>query len=278
MPTLSSWSLLLVAPAVVLAACGTQAPDTPPARADFALAPDALELCLPNNDGVVERQKVNFITGLSADVVANPPGTLATFDPRGRLVDGQLEWDLSTIDGVVAPLRVEAARDFWFAKHFPDGEIAMGTTVKADTLQVLRAESDRVLLLGLASRQPEQTLLVYSPPVVAMRFPMQVGQSFTSSSELKDGSKLNGLPFYSQDSYEIRIDVEGMLRLPHLRLHRVLRLETLVTIHTFGNVTKTTRQLQWFTECYGEVARALSQTDEKEALFTQATELRRLAL
>jgi hypothetical protein len=69
-----------------------------------------------------------------------------------------------------------------------------------------------------------------------------------------------------------------MLRLPHLRLHRVLRLETLVTIHTFGNVTKTTRQLQWFTECYGEVARALSQTDEKEALFTQATELRRLAL
>lgn len=132
--------------------------------------------------------------------------------------------------------------------------------------------------MGLASREPDKTLTIYEPPIVALKFPLEAGLTYSSSATLKEGSKVDGLPVYTEDTYSTTIRAEGNLRLPHLRLHRTLRVETEVTIRTLGGVVTKTRQLQWFSECYGEVVRALSQTDESDPLFVKATELRRLSL
>lgn len=110
-----------------------------------------------------------------------------------------------------------------------------------------------------------------------MRFPLRRGLKFTSSSKTKPGAVLKGLAIYTEDTYEIAINNEGVVRLPNLRLHRTLMIETKVTSNTMGGASRTTRQLQWFSECYGEVVRALSTADEKEPLFSKATELRRLS-
>jgi hypothetical protein len=246
---------------------------------DHHVLPDN-KLCLPDIDGEVEWDEVNFISGLGYDVVVNPPGTVAKLDPIGRQVDGKQEWDFSAVDGVVVHMKVEKVSDFWFAKYFPEGDIAMGSTAKADTLQILDIDDgeQNVKLLGFASREPEKTLTIYDPPIVAMKFPMKVGQRFTSCGKTKEGSKVNNLSVYTEDCYDIAINQEGKLRLPHLKLSRVLLIETQVTIKTLGGVTTRTRQLQWFAECYGEVVRALSQADEPDVLFTEALELRRLSL
>ena len=260
------------------AGCAGPDPDFSDAGWDFGVAPDMLT-CLPNNDGVIEQSELMFVLGLPpANYRANPPGTTVGINPAGQLINGKIEWDFSSLAGKIFKLKVEPVAGTWYAKHFPDGDIAMVTSIKADTLQILNVDSGKVYLLGLASRKPDHTLTIYDPPISAMRFPLRKGLKFTASSSLKIGSKIDGLPVTSKDTFEVSINTEGVLRLPNLKLHRVLLIETLVTSKTLGGVTNTTRQLQWFSECYGEVVRALSVINEKDALFKTATELRRLAL
>ena len=271
-------SLLALALALVAAGCAGPDPSFNDAGWDFGVAPDMLS-CLPNNDGVIEQKELLFVLGLPpANYRANPPGTTVGINPSGQMVDGKLEWDFSSLAGQIVQLKVEPVAGTWYAKHFPLGDMAMVTSVKGDTLQVLNIDSNKVFLLGLASRKPEDTLTIYDPPISAMRFPLRKGIKFTATSSLKAGSKINGLPITTKDTYEVSINTEGVLRLPNLKLHRVLLIETLVTSKTLGGVTNTTRQLQWFSECYGEVVRALSNINEKDALFKTASELRRLAL
>ncbi len=269
--------VLLVA---ALSACAGPNPVFSDGGQDFTLMDDTLT-CLPDNDGTIQQHELNFIAGLTASYRSNPPNTLAGLDARGQLIDGKLEWDFSSPAGKIYKLKVERPADFWFAKHFPTGDIAMGVTVEDDTLQVLQLQQDRVLLLGLASRKPDtapgHTLMIYDQPVVAMRFPLRRGLKFSSTGKTKAGAVLKGLKLYTEDTYEIAINNEGVVRLPNLKLHRTLMIETKVTSNTMGGANRTTRQLQWFSECYGEVVRALSTADEKEPLFSKATELRRLS-
>lgn len=269
--------LLLTCCGALLVGCPGPDPTYSDGAVDYQLLTDSLG-CLPDNDGKIERSELLFKAGLAASYRSNPPGTLAPLSPKGKLVDGKTEWDFSAADGVVVKLEVGKVQGTWFANHFPTGNLAAVTSIKGDTLQVLEVRSDRVLLLGLASRKKDVTLTVYDPPVVAMRFPLRKGLKFSSTSSLKDGSKINGMPVHTKDTYEVSINTEGVLRLPHLKLHRTLLIETKVTSRTVGGVTVTTQQLQWFSECYGEVVRALSQVNEKQSLFTKAMELRRLAL
>lgn len=269
----------VVIPALVgLVSAGCAGPDPmfTDGGMDYTLTSDSLS-CLPDNNGIIERDEMVFRAGLAAQYRVNPAGTLDTLDPNGQVINGKLEWDFSSLRGQVMTLKVESVSDKWYGKHFPSGDIAIVTSAAGDTLQVLGVEQNRVLLLGIASRKPNHTLMVYDPPISAMRFPMKVGNRFSSTGATKAGAKFNGLAIATNDTYEVAINREGVLRLPNLKLHRALLIETKVTARTVGGVTAVTRQLQWFSECYGEVVRALSKTDEKNALFTQATELRKLA-
>jgi hypothetical protein len=265
---------LFVLPLLLLAAC----PGPTPALdggADFQRLGDSLS-CQPNNDGVIDVAELKFLPNLSASYLVNPPGTLVDVDLEGAIVGGVREWDFSSTAGNVATVDVEPVDKLWFASRFPSATFALGSDVKAETLQVFRIEQDRLLLLGIASRKPDVTLMIYDTPILSLRFPLREGDSFDAKSTVTNG-KLNGLPIATEDTYSVKIDAAGTVRLPFVKLQRSLRLRIVVTSKAVGGVSATVRQAQWFHECYGEVVRAVSQRDEAKDGFTKSVELRRLS-
>ena len=71
-------------------------------------------------------------------------------------------------------------------------------------------------------------------------------------------------------------DAMGAIDLPQLTFDQVHRVRTKVTVEPAVGATVVRRQVSFFAECFGEVARVTSQNDEPEADFTTAAELRRL--
>ncbi len=268
--------LLSLLPAAALAAaCPGPNPVLADGSGDYSRGNDALT-CLPNNDGVIEATEVNLRAGLAATYRVNPPGTLAPVDVAGRPIDGQLEWDMSSLAGEVVSVPLEAVSGAWFAELFPSADFAVGSDVSGDTLQVFRLEEDRLLLLGLVSRQPDITRLIYDTPIVALRFPLRLDDSWTAKSTVTNG-RLGGLPVATEDTYEVKVDALGAVRLPYVKLDHSLKIQLHVTSHALGGATAAYYQHQWFHECYGEVARAVSQRDEASPTFSEAAELRRLS-
>jgi hypothetical protein len=270
----SSLSPLLATLTVLLSACPGPTP-VYDGGADFQRAGDGAELCRPNNDGVIDRSELTFVVGLGASYLVNPPGTVVGFDPAGQLLEGATEWDFSSTAGERAAVKLEPIAGTWFAKHFPKGTFAAGADIKAETLQVLSLDQGQLLLLGLASRQPDSTLMIYDTPIPSLRFPLRLGDTINARSTVTDG-KLNGMPIATEDTYDIKVDAQGTVRLPSLKLQRSLRVSIAVQSKAVGGVRRGVRQLQWFHECYGEVVRAVSQADEPAPEFGTATELRRL--
>jgi hypothetical protein len=89
---------------------------------------------------------------------------------------------------------------------------------------------------------------------------------------------LRGLPYAGQDSYAISVDAAGELILPSITFTQALRVRTTVTATPAAGAAVTTKQVSFLFECFGEVARATSQTGETQDNFTTAAEVRRLGL
>lgn len=268
-------SLLLIG----LSACPGPDPLIPDSG-DFQILGDSLTC--GNNDGRIELDELLFQVGASADYRVNPPGTLATVDNQGRMEQGTQVWDHSSIDGMVAPVRVESVDNTWYATRFPDASFAIGQDVKAETLEVVRLDrsAGKLLLLGLVSRKANDTLMIYKPAIEIMRFPLQKGLKFTSVGEVENGT-LNGLPIATRDTYEIEVNAEGKVILPSLEMRRTLRQQVKVRIETVGQKVVHALQYQWFHECFGEIVRSVARptTDgtPPSPSFDKAQEYRRLS-
>jgi hypothetical protein len=258
-----------------LAGCPGPNPVLADGGGDLARAGDSFS-CLPNNDGEIEVSELNFKVGLEASYRVNPPGTLVGVDVEGKLVAGRTEWNFSAADGTVMPLRVEAVTSAaWYAKSFPGASFALAGDAADTYVQVFRMESDRLLLLGVASRAQNATLMVYDHPVLSLRFPLRQGDAYSDKARVVDG-RLHGLPIATEDSYEVKVDALGAVRLPYLTLAKSLRVQLALVSAAVGGAKTSSRQYQWFHECYGEVARIVSQRDEPSVNFTKAVEFRRL--
>ncbi len=232
--------------------------------------------CIPNNDGVIEASEISLQPNVTVNYRINPPGTLVAVDLAGHQTTDGIEWNFSSMQGQIAQVKTESIEKKWFAAHFPTATFAVGTDAKAEALQVLHVAPKEVQLLGIASQKPDETLLIYDKPVTILKFPLRVGQSFVSHGTVSDG-KFNHLPVATQDTYEVSVDTEGALILQAVRLSRSLRIRIVVTSKTLGGKSVVTRQAQWYHECYGEVARIISQANETAADFSQAVEFRRLS-
>jgi len=71
-------------------------------------------------------------------------------------------------------------------------------------------------------------------------------------------------------------DAIGTMILPDFTFTQVHRVRTNLTNAPVVGATSTTRQVSFIFECFGEVARATSQTNEPNVDFTTAAEQRRL--
>ncbi len=235
--------------------------------ADGGAGGDVFE-CLPNLDGRLDADELRAAAGVEATYLV---GTNRTVDLSGP------PWDWSEDAGdqkqTFAATRLG---DQWYAPVFPDGEFVVPLDGATDAIY---AQDDEALwLLGIASVAPDQTLLPYVDPVAVYRFPLEVGDTWTTVGEVTDGI-LNQLPYVGTDTYEVEVDAAGEMILPHLRFTDAYRVRTTVTVApAVGGITVTRRQASFLFECFGEVARATSRNDEPLEQFTLAAEVRRFSL
>ena len=122
-----------------------------------------------------------------------------------------------------------------------------------------------------------QTLMPYKDAVAIYHFPLEVGGSWVSTGQVENGL-FKGLQYAAKDTYEVRIDASGELRLPSLTFTQALRVRTKVTVQPAAGQSVTQQQVSFVFECFGEVARATSRPGETEEDFTVASEVRRLGI
>ncbi len=269
--------------ALVVAACNDNE-TPPPTKAPYTgTAPQALP-CVPNLDGKIEARELAPSFDTTATYLVSPPGKERLVDTSGQERDGKLVWSLGIdfADDQVAKLSASTISGKWYASSFASVKDPIIAPIDAGgrTEGIYTHDEQAFSLHGIASANkddPEQTLYVYTTPVTIYRFPLQLGTTFTSVGEVKNGM-LRGLPYAGRDTYEVKVDGAGELGLPDFILTQALRVRTKVTVEPAAGKSTTQRQTSFLFECLGEVARATSRLDEPDERFTTASELRRLGL
>lgn len=232
-------------------------------------------VCSPNNDGTILASEVPLGAGFSAKFKI---GNNATFDTTGtKEPNGTRIWDFTVMlagDHTVLAetLPIEGA---WYAADFAGATYATRLSDSADLLGVFEVSSSALLLRGVVS--PEDgftaTNLKYDPPVVVLQFPMKVGDTWETMSQVS-GQAAGVFSIYSE-TYTSEVDVAGQAITPFAEFP-VLRVGTDLT-RVVGALVTTTRSYAFVTECFGSVATAVSQTNELGVEFTNAAEVRRLS-
>jgi hypothetical protein len=267
---------------LVLAACG---PNLTPVPHGGYNAPEQTALpCLPNLDGKIDSDEALHVLGVSEHMLVSPAGATRQVDLDGAVgSDGvrEFDWGTDLADDQLASFTATAASAKWYASSFPSDAFVVAYDAGDALESVYRQDSATLWLLGLASTEenPPQgkTLLVYSTPIAVLRFPLQVGSSWTSMSVVQNGTVL-GLPYAGKDTYDVRDDASGRLILPDLTFTQAHRVRTTVTLEPAVGPAIVRRQVDFIFECFGEVARASSRDNETNDDFTTAAEIRRLSL
>jgi hypothetical protein len=286
--------LALLAPLALAAGCDDQNLTWPVAATYEAAAPAPLA-CIPNLDGAIEAYEMAPTLNQLATYRVSPP--LPTESQEGRPVDlagtvddsGRRIWDWSAADPSDrnADLEAEPLAGRWYAASFPGGEFVLPADAAGHLEGVYSHDEAALKLYGVASAladPPEgRTLLVYQEPVVFLPFPLTLGQSWTQTGIVRNGT-LQGLSPWSQDDlYESTVDAAGELRLPDFTFTQALRLYTKVTVKPKAGNREgyVQHQYSFVFECFGEVARATSPLVYDSASdpgkdFPVAREVRRL--
>ncbi|HEY4055952.1 MAG TPA: hypothetical protein VGM39_05060 [Kofleriaceae bacterium] len=248
---------------LAIAACGAN--QTPQPELDASLP-----ACLPNRDGVITADELPIALGATVSYYAGTDRDVSL---------GGNEWDLSTEnanDQVVA-IGPTALKDQWYASQFSSGQFVVPS---GDLDGVYHQDAQALWLDGLASQMDgaQKTLIRYAQPLPVLRFPIQSGDVYSSTTALVD-STVVGLPFVGTDKLDVSITGDGTLHVPYVEFSPVLKVETLATrTPSTGTPVVTKRTTIFMFECFGEIARAESRTDEQSPEFTKAAYLRRFAL
>jgi hypothetical protein len=260
-------------------------PDGPEATPDTT--PDTTGVCIQDNDGVLEASEMPVALGAAPSYVVNAAGTQADVAVDGAVgSDGVRVWDFTQgPTDQSAVLFVDPPEGWWFAEHFPQASFVSPLSAQDPSiLAAYLADEAGVHLLGIASSQPDppqgRTLLVYDAPVDVLRFPMQVGTSYTVTSSFHDAT-LAGIPNAGQETYTVTGDAIGTVKLPVFTVKNALRIRIDVkqkfVISTSPDPIPSIQYL-YVHECVGELARVMSPLGETNPHFKKAKEFRRLGL
>ncbi|NUN12409.1 MAG: hypothetical protein HUU55_02100 [Myxococcales bacterium] len=280
-PTVTVW-LGVLAVSTFFTACEDNR--TFPTIAGYT-APVAQPLqCVPNLDGVIEATELQAAIGVPVSYLVSAAEQIQPIDTKGLVTsDGKRIWDWSADRATdqIATLSAEVMGQRWFADEFPNGAFIVPFDAGATVESVYQHNADGLWLLGVASSKenpPEgKTLLIYDKPIALFQFPLEVGKNWVSSANIKNGV-LRGLPYAGKDIYEVSVDASGELLLPDIAFSQALRVKTRVVVQPAVGQAQERRQVSFVFECFGEVARAVSENGAQEDLFSNATEVRRLGL
>jgi hypothetical protein len=278
---------LLLPIAILVAACGdnlTHPPDRDAGDSTSSGTGGSAFTCLPNLDGKIDAVELGAAFDVAVNYVVSPVGEDRTVNLAGKS-DGKggVAWDFSPDFATDKSLVLEATKvaGKWYASSFPDGDFASPVDTVGEIYGVYSATDKAISLLGIASvvEKPKKgkTLLVYATPIDVYRFPLAPGSSWSTTADTVMGAMINGLPYTSTDTYDVKDAAIGSLVLHDLTFEQVHKIETKVTLAPkIGGAAQTTWQVGFVSECFGEVARATSHIGEKTADFTKAAEVRHL--
>ncbi|MBK6696493.1 MAG: hypothetical protein IPG50_30520 [Myxococcales bacterium] len=265
------------------AACGENQ-TTLPQNASYEAGAPAPLACVPNLDGKIESKELAPSFDVPARFLVNPDGQTRQVDLAGRVeANGQRLWDYSVPfrDDRLATITAQHIEDKWYAGSFPAAEFVAPLELAARNVAVYARSESEIKILGVASVDQNgadgKTLLVYEPPVVLYKLPLVAGATMSSTGTVRNGT-LRGQPYAGKDTYETKVDATGRLALPDITFSQTLRVKTLVTVEPIAGAKTTRRQVSYFFECFGEVARIASANNEPAEDFTEAAEFRRLGL
>ena len=235
--------------------------------------PDALAAsCTFNNDGTITSSEEQFIVGLGALFAVNAPNTTV---PVNNVAQNGT-WDFSAaVSGEVKQFdQLVDPSGQWWGTDFPTATYGERIDDGQQVYGVFRVSSDKLEMLGVVSDQSgtTKTELTYATPIVVLQFPLSMGTTWTSQSNVSGVA--DGIAFLANESYAFDVDARGMTKVPAATFD-TLRLK--MTLTRTGENAGTQITYLHMAECYGAVARIRSQTNETSANFTTASEYRRLA-
>ncbi|HEY2745923.1 MAG TPA: hypothetical protein VGL86_14905 [Polyangia bacterium] len=235
--------------------------------------PDALAAsCSFNGDGTITRAEEQFVVGLGALFAVNAANTTV---PVNVVAQGGT-WDFSApIAGEVKQFdQLVDPSGQWWGGDFPTATYGERIDDGQQVYGVFRVSSDKLEMLGVVSDEngATKTELTYTTPIVVLQFPLSMGTTWTSQSNVS--GLADGIAFLANESYAFEVDARGMTKVPAATFD-TLRIKMTLT-RTGENPTTQITYLH-MAECYGAVARIRSQDGETSANFTTASEYRRLA-
>jgi hypothetical protein len=230
--------------------------------------------CTPNHDGTITRAEVPMMAGLHASfVIAENVAvdSVGTMNP-----DGSRSWDFSGMlagDHTVVTT-TEVPQGQWFSQQFTTSTYTTKLSDTSTLLGVFQATGQSLLLQGVVSPTsgPQQTQVSYMPAAEILGFPMIMGSTWTSTSNVTGTDQ--GVQVLYTEKYASTIDAHGTVKVP-FGTFDVLRVQTTLT-RTVGAVVTVTQSLAFVAECVGPVATLTSQSDETNTQFTNAAEAQRL--
>ncbi len=230
--------------------------------------------CVPNNDGTITQAEVPMQAGLHATYLA---AQNATWDTTGTIGDaGTRVWDLTgTLTGDQPIIfTTQSPTGAWWANTFAGATYASLLSSSQTLLGVFEASSASLLLLGVVSPASgtTQTELTYATPIVTLQFPLTVGATWSTSSNVTGTAE--GITSLYTEAYVSKVDEAGTMKTPY-GTFSVLRVSTVLT-RTLGVVPTTTRSYSFIAECFGPVASVTSQSGETGTEFSNDAEVRRL--
>ena len=229
-----------------------------------------LPSCTPNRDGAITADELPIALGATLSYYASTNTPVAL---TGSVVDLSVERSSDTIVAL-GPVAVGAQ---WYAPSFTQGQFVVDGGGGLDG--IYHQDAQALWLDGTASQTTSpKTLVRYPQPIAVVRFPVVDGAAYTTTASIPDGV-ISGLPFIGTDKVDIDVTAADRIDVPYVEFSPAMRVRTLVTrTPSTGTPVVTKRTTIFLFECFGEVARAESQTDEPAADFTTAAYLRRFAL
>jgi hypothetical protein len=235
---------------------------------------DSGNLCMPNHDGTITREEVPMIAGLHANFVI---AENVSVDSTGTMnPDGSRSWDFSGMlagDHTVVTT-TDAPQGQWFSQKFTTATYTTKLSDTATLLGVFQEGGQSLLLQGVVSPTsgPQQTEVGYMPGAEILGFPMMMGSTWTSTSNVTGTD--DGVQVIYTEKYASTVDAHGTVKVPYGTFD-VLRVQTTLT-RTVAGVATVTQSLAFIAECFGPVATLTSQSNETNTQFSNAAEAQRL--
>jgi len=260
-----------------------------PSRPAYQPPSPATLACSPNQAGQLSYEELKVGYDLSVPLLVPPAGS----GPDVSLVTGAglSAWDWSGPYAGEQTVRISAGTlaDKWFAYKFPKGQFTVPADLSGNIVAVNSLDSTGMYIPGLASAHEypanQRMAFAYDAPVQVLRFPLRKGDRWTAVGKVRNEVRPSGDPnnpsydpYNAADTYEMEVDAVGTLRLPDLTFAQAYRLRTVLKTQLIPGPLVVQRQVAFYAECFGEVARAASNLNEPAADFTVASEVRRMGL